>query len=201
MNELFAFHKELNIKKILIILIIILIIVISIFFIHKSKTSPDIKVNKKDNKSNSIFTSDDGSISLEFSSEYNFSKYTPIQDYILELRSDNNANIFISKKDILENRDLKSIVTSDRTSYIKEFKSYSNLSDIAELTLNNHQAFSYSFHYLDNRTPYYLQIIWVQIENSYYIIDIEFPLDSLETNSNIITNLLTTFKIIDKKES
>lgn len=200
MNELFEFHGEINVKKVLIVIAIIIAIIFMSFIFFKPKTNnntPQILDNKK---GTSIFVSADNAVSIEFSKKYEFSEYTPVQDYILELRSPNSTNIFVSHKDFIENKTLENIASGDRNSYIKKFKSYSNLSDISELTLNgNSKAYSYSFHYLNNKMPYYLQIFWIETENGYYTIDIEFPLDSLQSNLDIINDLITTFKTIDNK--
>ena len=169
MEKLFELRNKLNIKKIALTAIIILVIICLIFL-----TLSIIKHNKKNNNLNSKFISSDNSISVELSNKYNLSKYKSVQDYILELRSPNNINIFFSHKDLIENRTFNDIVSSDKKFYIENFNSYSNLSDIAELTVNGYPAYSYSFHYLDSkdeRTPYYLQILWIETENGYYIID------------------------------
>lgn len=196
MNELFEFHKELNLKKILIVVAILLIIIFLIIFVPKKGN--EIKEKQIENaKPNSTFTSSNNSVNIELSKKYDFSEYTPTQNYILELRSSNKTNIFVSKKDLYENKSLENVVSADKNSYIGKFKSYSNLSNISELTVNGFPAYTYSFHYLNKKTAYYLQIIWVQTENGYYVIDIEFPLDSLNNNHVIITDLVNNFKILD----
>lgn len=194
MNELFQFHRELNVKKIIIVVTIIILLIFLIFFVPKKiKKIQEKKI--EDSNPNSTFISNDEKISLVLSKDYNLSKYKPTQDYILELRSPDNIDVFISHKDLIENRDLNTIISNDRNSYIEKFSSYSNLSNIADLTIDGKQAYSYSFHYLDNKTAYYLQIIWIQTETGYYIIDVEFPLETLNTNHKVITDLITNFKI------
>lgn len=194
MNELFQFHKQLNIKKILLVIAIILFLIFLIFFVPKIiKNIKDKKI--EDFEPNKTFVSRDNNISIVLSKEYELSEYKPTQDYILELRSPNNIDIFISHKDLVENRDLNTIISNDRNSYIEKFNGYSNLSDIVELTIDRNQAYSYSFHYLDNKTAYYLQIIWIQTETGYYVIDVEFPLDTLTSNHKVIKDLISTFRI------
>lgn len=195
MEKLFEFRNQLNVKKVVIV-IIILIIICLIIFVPKI-----IKLKKQNSNPNSIFISSDNSLSIELSKQYAFSKYTPTQEYILELRSPSNVNLFVSRKNLIENKNLNTIVSVDRDSYIKNFNSYSNLSEVAELTINGYSAYSYSFHYLDskdNKTSYYLQIIWIETENGYYILDIEFPLNFLDTNYSIINDLISnlTFSFI-----
>lgn len=194
MNELFQFHKELNIKKVIILVVIILILIFLIFFVPKMFKKAKEKIIE-DSEPNKIFTSSDGTIELVLSKEYGFSEYKPRQNYILELRTENNLDIFVSHKELIENRNFNNIVSSDRDSYIKTFNTYSNLSEISDLTVNGNPAYSYSLHYLDNRVAYYLQIIWIQTDNGYYIIDVEFPLDTLNSNHKIINDLITNFKI------
>lgn len=197
MNELFQFHRELNIKKVLIIAVIILLLIFLIFFAPKIfKKAAEKRI--ENSEPNKTFISNDNSISLVLLKEYGFSEYKPKQNYILELRTENNIDIFVSHKELIENRNFNNIVSTDRDSYIKTFSTYSNLSEIADLTIDGNQAYSYSFHYLDNRVTYYLQVIWVKTNNGYYIIDIELPLDTLNSNYNIINDIVTNFKIRDE---
>lgn len=199
MNELFRFHKELNMKKVLILIIILVLTIFLISFIFIFKNNK----NKIDNKNpNSTFISKNNSLSLELPKHYNFSKVDSIQDYILELRSPNNINIFVSEKNLIENKSFNEVVNADKKAYIESFNRYSNLSEISELTVNNFPAYSYSFHYLDNKkVAYYLQIIWIKTDNKYYIFDIEFPLNSLDSNHTIMNDIISKFKIISESNS
>lgn len=200
MNELFEFHKELNLKKILIVIAILLIIIFLIIFIPK--TGKEIKEKQIENaKPNSTFSSTDNSINIELSKKYEFTEYIPAQDYILELRSSNKTNIFVSKKSLYENKTLESVVSADKNSYISKFKSYSNLSNITELVVNGFPAYTYSFHYLNKKSAYYLQIFWIETESGYYVIDVEFPLNSLNDNHVIINDLVNNFKISPKQNA
>ncbi len=200
MNELFEFHKELNLKKILIVIAILLIIIFLIIFIPK--TGKEIKEKQIENaKPNSTFSSTDNSINIELSKKYEFTEYIPAQDYILELRSSNKTNVFVSKKSLYENKTLESVVSADKNSYISKFKSYSNLSNITELVVNGFPAYTYSFHYLNKKSAYYLQIFWIETESGYYVIDVEFPLNSLNDNHVIINDLVNNFKISPKQNA
>lgn len=193
MNELFQFHRELNIKKVLILAIIIILIIL-IFLVPKIfKKTEDQKAEISD--PNITFMSNDKSISLLLPKEYGFSEYKPKQNYILELRTENNIDIFVSHKELVPDRNFNNIVSTDRESYIKTFDTYSNLSEIADLNINGNQAYSYSLHYLDNNIAYFLQIIWIQTDTGYYVIDIEFPLDTLNSNHKLINDIITNFKI------
>lgn len=195
MNELFEFHKELNFKKILILVAVLLIIILLIIFVPK--TGKEIKEKQIENaKTNSTFSSTDNSINIDLSKKYEFSEYTPTEDYILELRSSNKTNIFVSKKALYENKTLENIVSADKNSYISKFKSYSNLSNVTQLVVSGFPAYTYSFHYLNKKSAYYLQILWIETESGYYVIDVEFPLDSLNDNHVIINDLVNNFKIL-----
>lgn len=197
MNEFYEQTRQLNMKKVICIavILIILIILIIILIINKSlnkKTSSNEQINEK----STIFYSNDNSISIELSNNLNLKNYNSNLGYLLELRSDNNLNIFISKENAIENKSLLEIVNADKTSFLSTFESSSNLSDIKELSVNNNPAFTYSFHYLDKvlSKAFYIQIAWLQIDNIYYIFDIEFPLNDLSFNTNIASNVLSSFK-------
>ena len=143
------------------------------------------------------FSSTDNRFSIEFPKEYGFVSYSPSGDKLLELRNDKNLNIFVSSKDLMSNKSLSDIVSADITSYLEEFSNSSNISGITEFVHNEKPAFTYSFHYLDfsSKTTYYLQVMWLEYENNYYIIDVEFPLDDLYDNTSIINDILNNFKV------
>lgn len=197
MNEIFEFRKKLNIKKILIVSLlffILLVIILWKFFMPKEK----FELNKNDSKSSfSTFYSKNKEVSLSLSKNYNFIQYQPANNYLLELRNENNLDIFISKEAILENKLLSEIVSTDFKSYIEQFNNSSNISNIAEFDRGGLPAYTYSFHYLDSKTntQYYIQTIWIEYNNYYYILDIEFPLNSLNENSKIINDILNSIII------
>lgn len=198
MEYLFEFRNRLNLKKVFITIAIIILIILLIFFAFKSKKGPDIKKVKSENEK-SLFTSTDNSMSLEFSSKYELAPYKSTGDYILELRSSKNVAIFVSRKDLVERKSLYNLVSTDRTSYINGFSNQSNLSEMAELNINGFPSYTYSFNYVDTtdgNVSYYLQIFWIQTDKGYYIIDVEFPLDLLNENSNIINELAESFKVM-----
>lgn len=197
MNEVFSFRKELNIKKIILVIIIILLIICALIFgishILKEKEEKEIE----DSNPYQTFYDSNNTLSLELSKDYGFVQYQPSNNYLIELRNENNLNIFISQNDLLSGRSLSEIASADIKSYIEEFNNYSNLSEIKEFDRNGSLAYTYSFHYLDSKTktPYYLQVIWLEHNDKYYILDIEFPLDTLSTNSNIINDALNSLVI------
>lgn len=194
MNEL---KKYLNFKKIIIatiFIIILLIILTTTIFKHK-KIQKEIKIEEQN--PNTVFYDIDKNISIELSKGYGLSQYESEQNYLIELRSKDNLDIFISSENNIENKSLDTIVKADRLAYTQKFSSFSNLSDIKELSVNNNLAYTYSFHYLDSNLnqAYYIQIVWLQVNNIYYIFDIEFPLDDLAIYTNIITDTLANFKV------
>lgn len=197
MNEIFSFRKELNIKKILIVVAIAAVITFLIFHIIFSSFNNKNEKNIKDENPIATFSSTDNRFSIEFPREYGFVSYSPSGDKLLELRNDKNLNIFVSSKDLISNKSLSDIVSADITSYLEEFSNSSNISGITEFVHNEKPAFTYSFHYLDfsSKTTYYLQVMWLEYENNYYIIDVEFPLDDLYDNTSIINDILNNFKV------
>ena len=197
MNEIFSFRKELNIKKIIIMALLVLIIVVAILWIvfsHSEKT-PNNEI--KDNILISKFYSENQNICLKLSNSYNFTQYQPSLDYILELKNNNNLNIFIAEHSSFPNLTLSNIVSADLKTYISQFKNCSNISNVSEFNMGGKPAYTYSLHYLDNKikTAFYLQTIWIEHGDKYYIIDIEFPLDSLNKNSKIINEVLNSLVI------
>lgn len=197
MHEIFSFRKELNIKKIIIISIISVIVLGLLIWILLPPAKETIeKIEEKDNP-NAVFCSQDKTITLELPKTYNFTQYIPTNNYIFELRNTDNLNIFISEVSKIQNKELADVISADQSSYISQFNKYSNLSNVSEFDLGGLKAYSYSFHYLDSKTKiaYYLQTIWLQKNDNYYILDIEFPLDSLSENSKIINDVLNSIII------
>lgn len=190
-------NKQLNIKKVAFVVVVVLFILIVIIEIITSFFNKHNEKVKEDSNPNSSFTDIENTITLTLSKNYNLSMYTPKQNYLLELRSPSNLNIFVSQKDLIENHTLLDIVSVDQKSYLGEFAQYSNLSDITDFAVKDKTAYTYSFHYLDSntKTPFYLQVIWLETSNCYYIFDIEFPLDDLNNYTKIINETLDSFSL------
>ena len=128
MNEIFEFRKELNIKKILILSLILIIVIAIIIFGISKKSNKKGEEKIEASNPNSIFYDSNQTISLTLPKAYGFTQYKPSGNYILELRTDKNLNIFVSENNSLENKSLKDIASSDIKVYINEFQQYSNLS-------------------------------------------------------------------------
>lgn len=194
MNQIFEFRKQLNIKKIILFVFIVLIAVIcTIFTISLFSGKQQEKIESE--KPNTTFYDKAKTISLDFKKTYGFIQYNPSENYLMELRTENNLNIFISKKDIIASKNLHEIVSSDIKTYINEFQTHSNISEITEFDYNGNKAYTYSLHYLNSKKPYYLQVIWVETPSCYYTLDIEFPLDDLNNYTNIINDTINSFMI------
>lgn len=197
MNQIFEFRKELNIKKILIVLLIIFIITGLILWKVFSPSEESSSVKIKDEVTESKFYSKNKNFSLTLSSSYNFVQFDPTESHILELRNENNLNIFVAEENLLQNLTLAELVEADLKSFVAQFKKSSDISNVTEFDRGGKPAYTYSFHYLDSntKTAYYLQTIWIEYNDRYYIIDIEFPLNSLNENSKIINDVLNSIVI------
>ena len=130
MNEVFSFRKELNIKKIIIVILIIALIVGIVIWKHSSSTEQKENQKVEDTNPNTTFYSENQNISLELSKDYNFTQYFPANNYLLELRNNDNLNIFISEENVLENKNLSEIVSADQAAYLSNFDKYNNLSSV-----------------------------------------------------------------------
>lgn len=196
-------QKKLNIKKVAIIvgvIVILIIILILILSIKKNEPPVEDEFIVETTESSFIFYDANQSISIEIPNTHSFKQYNSESTYLIELRSENNTNIFISKKAKLEGKNLNSVVTADKTAFTESFSSLSNLSDIKDLIVNDRPAYTYSFHYLDTNLnkAFYIQIVWLEVDNNYYVFDVEFPLDDIFSNTNLLTDVLINFKEITK---
>lgn len=208
MNELFFnWRKSLNLKKVIIAVLVIITLILLIIFVFSKKDKDEIVVENNIiiptsivnvEKNTTTFFNNNQSISVELSNNYNLKQYIPNDGYILELRSINNLNLFLSTKDIIPKKGLRDVVLADRLAYTKEFENISNLSEVKELLINDNMAFTYSFHYLDTNLneTFYIQITWLEINGKYFIFDTEFPLNDLEKYTNFTIDALSSFKLL-----
>lgn len=198
MYEFYEEPRRLNKKKVIIFSVICVAILLGIILliarkISTPKNNPENPVVQENNTV--IFSSKDNSVSVELSKNLDLTKYD--SDYLLDLRSKDDLNIFIAKKDKVANRELMDIVKADHVAFLQNFEGYSNPSDIKELSVNNNLAYTYSFHYLDTNLSeaFYLQVVWLEVNESYYVFDIEFPLNELNFYTNLVTSLLASFQV------
>ena len=198
MNYLIKCSK-LNIKKVLIVAIsIILIILIIVFLVFSKSTKLEQKKYGETFGDNKVFYSASREVQVTIPKGYEIKQFNTYTNYLLELRNEKSLNIFVSKIDFDSNQTIKNIIQADRETYTKEFTSISNLSDIKELSINNNLAYTYSFHYLDKNQnkAFYLQIVFMQINNNLYVFDFDFPLEDLSMYSSFITDFLNNFKVL-----
>ena len=194
MNELFHFRKQLNIARVATVALssLLIFILALIFFIPRNN---ETKIGEKEKTNENpflAFQDNKKQITLTLDKSYGFSQFDSSQGYILELRSEDNLNVFIEKKNLLPDNLLYNIVNNDKDIYLSKFSKSSNISDISDIKLpDGSTGYTYCFHYLDEnlKTAFYLQIIWIQRDNGYYIVSIDFPLDKLNSYSRIINDI------------
>ncbi len=200
MYDFYQEPRQLNKKKVAIVsAILVLILVLIIFLIARKISTPNKETEKQDsNSTTTVFESPDHSIRVELSNALNLKNCESDLGYLMELRSENQLNIFITRENAIQNQALSEILEADKATFLSNFESHSNLSETKELSVNGNSAYTYSFHYLDKslNKAFYLQVAWLQINNTLYIFDIEFPLDDLSFNTNITSAVLSSFKII-----
>ena len=186
-------RKQIILIVSIIISIIILITVICIFAINSHKKALSFG---KDLGENRLFTGKNDSVTVTVSKDYKLKQYNTYLDYLLELRNDNNLSIFVKKIDnsLIGNKTLANLIRGDRTTYIKEFNSVTNLSEIIDFTVNNNSASTYNFQYVDTKQnqTYYLQVVFLQIDNNIYVFDFDFPIESSDYN-NLVNDFLNNF--------
>ena len=197
MYEFFCFKKELNIKKIILLVVLISIILgfcLTLYF-HQTIKTEEIKLEEQN--PNSTFYDNNNTISITLPKTYKLQQYSPKNNYLVELRSENNLNIFISKENLIKDKSLLEIASADIKAYIENFNTYSNLSEIKGFEVGSQQAYTYSFHYLDSKTKttYYLQVIWLQTDTGYFLFDIEFPLNDLNNYTSLINTVLNSLTV------
>ena len=198
MYEFYEEPRHLNFKKVVMISIVLIVILLLVILLIAKKIATSEKTiepqTQTTQNATTTFSSNDNTICVELPNHLNLTKYE--SNYLLELRSENDLGIFISKKDAIANRELSDIVNADKIAFLQNFEKSSNISDIKELSVNNNLAYTYSFHYLDTKLnkAFYLQIAWLQIDNQYYVFDIEFPLDDLSFYTNLVTSVLASFQ-------
>ena len=198
MNYLIKYSK-LNIKKVLIVSIsIILILLIIVFFVLSQRSKLEQKNYGEKLGNNKVFYILSKEVQVIIPKSYELKQFNTYTNYLLELRNEKSLNVFVSKLTVESDRTIKNIIQADRETYIKEFNSISNLSDIKELSINNNPTYTYSFHYLDKNQnkAFYLQIVFMQMNNNLYVFDFDFPLEDLSMYSNFITDFLNNFKVL-----
>ena len=198
MSKKFYWEPEhLNMKKVIGIIIIFIIIILAIFGIKITHTKSENSEKKElpNISKSTIYYSDDNSINIELLNSYKLKKYQ--SDYLLELRSHDDLNIFIEKNPAIENKNLADLIEKEKINYLSNFENISNISEIKNITINEKQVYTYSFHYVDPKlnTTFYLHVMWMQVGNDYYTFNVEFPLDKLSFFTNVSSSILYSFSV------
>lgn len=197
-NKFYWEPEHLNIKKVIgIMVIFISIIILTIFSIKKAHTKSEnnTKTELPNITQSTVYYSDDKSINIELLNSYKLKKYQ--SDYLLELRSHDDLNIFIEKNPAIENKNLADLIEKEKNNYISSFENTSNISESKTITINEKPVYTYSFHYFDKKlnTTFYLQVMWMQVKNDYYTFNVEFPLDKLSFFTNVSSSILYSFSV------
>lgn len=218
MNDYYYYNKRLNFKKVIIAILIIIALIWAAILIlldkqNDQKEKPQevisnstneviaedtiIPSKESSNSSNIIYEDINKTISIELKKSYNLESYVPRDNRLLVLKSTDNLSVYISKSDLVPNRDLLSIVNADKSSFVEKVGPYSNLTEITELRVGSLQAFTYGLHYLEttSNSAYLLQIVWLEAPDGYYMFDVEYPLNDNIYYQNVLTEILSTFTI------
>lgn len=198
MNEPYHFHSQLNILKIAIVAVcVVFLVVISVvLFIPKKEKTQNVITPPKVENEFIDFEDKNKDIILTFNKTYGLKQFDLNQRYILELRSDKNLNILVEKKDLISDKNLYDIAKKDKENYIKNFNNTVEISELKELHFNSAIGYTYSFEYTSTTYPSNLcmHVIWCQGQNCYYITNVIYPKEKQNENSNILTEIVNTFK-------
>ena len=182
-------------KKILFFILFIIVVGVIIFFIVRNVLQMAQIAKTGVVTPSKTFYSIDKDLNITLDKSFAFKQYNSINDYILELRNPDNYGIFISKKDIIPDKEFEEVVSTDKRVYIEKFEMTSNVSNVRSFSTKlSNNAYTYSFQYLEkqSKTPYHIQVSWIEKENFYYVIDIELPYSKFIENSDFVLNTLNS---------
>ena len=196
MDKLYFFKPKLNKIKIIIILLIIAIILGIATFVFLNFYNNNPNSNTLVNKKNSNYLVDNN-FTISVDSSYNLKDFSPKNNFLLELHSENNFNVYISKLENPDNYSLYMISKADLSSYPSNFQNVTELSELKNVTLNGFDSYSYSFKYLDstNSVNYYMNIFLVQIRNSIYVFNFDFPVSNLNSFNSMVSNIVNSISV------
>ena len=107
MYEFYEEPRHLNFKKVVIISVVLIAILLLVILLIAKKIATSEKTlepqTQTTQNTTTTFSSNDNTVRVELSNHLNLTKYE--SNYLLELRSENNLGIFISKKDAISNRE------------------------------------------------------------------------------------------------
>lgn len=200
MNEFFEIHQNFDTKKIiffsLIVIFLIFIIVISRTLKNNSATTLE---NQLSSSSSTTFFDKENILGITLPKKYNLSlSPEDNNEHILNLKSDKNLNISITKTDLIENKTIEEICNLDKEHYITNFENVKNVSNLTESKVKEYPAYTYTFNYSVSDVEIFFQTIWIKCENNYYILDVSFPQNDFEQFTNLINEILNSFEINNK---
>ena len=150
MNNIFEFHKELNIKKVISVFILAVFIIILIVVFHPQNTEKKLKEEEISNPYKT-YISADNKVSLELPKRYNLQEIK--SNYLLQLQASDGLLINIEEKSILFGKSLNEVVNSDKNVYTQKFENAFDVSDLEEFNLENSNtlsSYTYNFKYISN---------------------------------------------------
>ena len=201
MKDFIYNFKQINRSKIVTATAIAFLALILIFSYIITHPKPKINEPKTpeytENNPSSVFYDKDKTVQIELSNIYGFAQYKPKnENHLIELRTNNDVNIYISKIDKVDGKNLLSVANADKKAFTESFSKTSNISGVKETTTNGKVFATYSFHYLDEayKKAFYIQVGILEYSNCFYIIDIEFPQDNIASYANLVKDAISSFK-------
>lgn len=177
---------------------LIVILAFSYIITHpKPKKAEPKTAEYTETNPSSVFTDYNKTIQIELSNIYGFGQYKPKNDtHLLELRTNNDVNIYISRIAKVEGKNLLSVANADKKSFTESFSKTSNISTVKETVISGKNVATYSFHYLDEpyKKAFYIQVAVLEYSNCFYILDIEFPQDNISSYANLVKDAISSFK-------
>ncbi len=195
MNNLFEFHRELNIKKVVGICILAVFIIILIIFSLPKNTEKKIKGEEEANPYKT-YHSLNSSVSLELPKRYNLQELQ--SNYLLQLQSDDGLLINIEEEPILFGKSLNEVSNSDKEVYTQKLENTFDVSNLEEFNLEKSNALSsytYSFKHINEGTTYNIQIFWIQGNTCYYVISTVFPENNATKYQGLESEIISSFKM------
>lgn len=142
----------------------------------------------------SSITSSDNAFKLTFDSSYGL-KNIKTNSYIINLINSDNFSFLVSSIPKY-NFKLKEILESDKQTFLKSFKNYTQITNVKEEKHNNISGYSYFIIYSENSIEYKLIEFITEIDNTLYFFDIQFPLKQERKYQTIANELLNSLTII-----
>ena len=137
MNFFLDLKYKLKPSTVIISIIIITFLIVVILEIFQNIFNKVEEKKIEESNPNVTFYSAEKDVSLEIAKKYEVKQYNSNNKYLIELRSNINLDIFISKRDLIENKNLFDITSSDKRAYLEEFESTNNISDLTEMNVYN----------------------------------------------------------------